>query len=197
MAESHKEYLRRALLLSLIRLHKRALHPCHPLSIASGKSPVNLQNKSLLCVYFSFLFHFFLETSIYYLGNEPPNKEQTVLWQKRWHILPWTSQKHCHWSYPCHHLTPQVVFNKAVFSWGIRFSSRERVREDGVLCIPPRVSELNLSAAHSCLAHRGLLRDRGLPVCHFNPVAFRTSQLSICWREQACRQSGNQGLWRV
>lgn len=142
MAASHKEYLRTALLLSLIRLHKRAVHPCHPLSIASGKSPVNLQNKLLLCVYFSFLFYFFLETSIYYLGNEPPSKEQTVLWQKRWHILPWTGQKHCHWSSPCHPLTPQAVFNKAVFSWGTRFSSRERLREDSMLCIHPRVPEL-------------------------------------------------------
>lgn len=141
MATSHKEHLRRALVHSLIRLRERAVHPCHPLSIASGKSSVNLQNKSLLCVYFSFLFYFFLETYIYYLGNEPPSKEQTVLWQKRWDILPRTSQKQCHWSSLCRPLIPWVVFNKTVFPWGTHFSSRERGKAEVMLCTYPRVPE--------------------------------------------------------
>lgn len=141
MAASHKEYLWRALVRSLIRLRKRAVRPCHPLSIASGRSPVNLQNKSLLCVYFSFLFYFFLESCIYYLGSEPPGKEQTVLWQKRWDTLPWTSQKQCHWSSLCCPLTPQAVFNKAACPWGTHFSSSERVKGEFMPCIPPRLPQ--------------------------------------------------------
>lgn len=155
MAASHKEYLRRAPVCSLIRLHERAVHPCHPLSIALGKSPVNLQNKLLLCVYFSFLFYFFLETCIYYLGNEPPSMEQTVLWQKRWDILPWTSQKQCHWSSLCHPLTPPRLCLTRLRFLEARISPAEREWKQRLCCASTQGSlSENLSEAHYSLAHR-------------------------------------------
>lgn len=139
MAASHKEYLWRAVIHSLISLHKRAVHPCHPLSIASGRSPVNLQSKSLLCVYFSFLFYSFLETCIYYLGSEPTSKEQTVLWQKRWDILPWISLKQWPLIFTVLSFKPPRLHLTRLHFPETHFSSSKRVKEELILCVCPKL----------------------------------------------------------